>query len=136
MGFLCAPEGPAKGERLRAQPRPPTAAGRRLRLRQPRLRRGGLRPDQRASRPRPGGLCRGQAAPHTGACAGGKPPPAGRSGEAGTGGAAAEVAAGDLPCGRPRTLHQPAEIMRMHAKKCEIVSKPAAICEKPDLLIV
>ena len=124
MGFLCTPEGPAKGERLRAQPRPPQAAGRRLRLRQPRLRRGGLRPDQRASRP------------HTGVCAGGKPPPAGRSGVAGTGGAAAEVAAGDLPCGRPRTLHQPAEIMRMHAKKCEIVSKPAAICGKPDLLIV
>ena len=124
MEFLCAPEGPAKGERLRAQPRPPTAAGRRLRLRQPRLRRGGLRPDQRAaSRPAPG------------ICAGGKPPPAGRSGVAGTGGAAAEVAGGDLPCGRPRTLHQPAEIMRMPAKKCEIVSKPAAICEKPDLLI-
>ena len=70
MEFLCAPEGPAKGERLRAQPR---------------LRRGGLRPNQRAS---------------------------------------------------PRTLHQPAEIMRMPAKKCEIVSKPVAICEKPDLLIV
>lgn len=86
MGFLCAPEGPAKGERLRAQPRPP------------RLRRGGLRPDQRASRPPHGGLCSGQA-------------PA-------------------------RTLHKPAEIMRMPAKKCEIVSKPAAICEKPDLLIV
>lgn len=95
MGFLCAPEGPAKGERLRAQP-----------------------------------------APAPGACAGGKPPPAGRSGVAGTGGAAAEVAGGDLPCGRPRTLHQPAEIMRMPAKKCEIVSKPAAICEKPDLLTV
>lgn len=124
MGFLCAPEGPAKGGRLRAQPRPPTAAGRRRSLRQPRLRRGGLRPDQRASRP------------HPGVCAGGKPPPAGRSGVAGTGGAAAEVAGGDLPCGRPRTLHQPAEIMRMHAKKCEIVSKPAAICENPDLLIV
>lgn len=124
MGFLCAPEGPAKGERLRAQPRPPTAADRRLRLRQPRLRRGGLRPDQRASRPRPGGLCRG------------KPPPAGRSGAAGTGGAAAEVAGGDLPCGRPRTLHQPAEIIRMHAKKCEIVRKPAAICGKPGLLTV
>ena len=105
MGFLCAPEGPAKGERLRAQP------------------------------PH-GGLCSGQAAPAPGVCAGGKPPPAGRSGVAGTGGAAAEVAAGDLPCGRPRTLHQPAEIMRMHAKKCEIVSKPAAICGKPDLLIV
>lgn len=78
----------------------------------------------------------GQAAPTPGVCAGGKPPPAGRSGVAGTGGAAAEVAAGDLPCGRPRTLYQPAEIMRMPAKKCEIVSKPAAICEKPDLLIV
>lgn len=73
MEFLCAPEGPAKGERLRAQPAP-------------------------------------------GVCAGGKPPHAGRSGVAGTGGAAAEVAAGDLPCGRPRTLHQPAEIMRMPAK--------------------
>ncbi len=124
MGFLCAPEGPAKGERLRAQPRPPTAAGRRLCLRQPRLRRGGLRPDQRASRP------------HMGVCAGGKPPHAGRSGVAGTGGAAAEVAAGDLPCGRPRTLHQPAEIMRMPAKKCEITRKAAAICEKQDLLTV
>ena len=137
MGFLCAPKGPAKGERLRAQPRPPTAAGRRRSLRQPRLRRGGLRPDQRASRPPPTrGSVQGASRPHTGACAGGKPPPAGRSGVAGTSGAAAEVAGGDLPCGRPRTLHQPAEIMRMPAKKCEIVSKPAAICEKPDLLIV
>ena len=66
--------------------------------------------------PHPGGLCRGQAAPTPGVCAGGKPPPAGRSGAAGTGGAAAEVAGGDLPCGRPRTLHQPAEVMRMPAK--------------------
>ena len=64
MEFLCAPEGPAKGERLRAKPAAPA------------------------------------------------------------------------PPGRPRALHQPAEIMRMPAKKCEIESKQAAICEKPDLLIV
>lgn len=99
MGFLCTPEGPAKGERLRgAAPAAGFACG---------------SPGSAGA-----GCARisGQAAPAPGVCAGGKPPPAGRSGVAGTGGAAAEVAGGDLPCGRPRTLHQPAEIMRMPAK--------------------